>query len=688
MGKEFYLEIGTEEIPTSYIEPALEAMRNLTTNYLKDQRIAHGEAIIAGTPRRLSLAIRDVAEKQEARTVEIIGPPKSIAFDSNGNPTKAAAGFANAQGVDVADLEVKETPKGEYLCVMREEVGQPTTDILQKFLPNLIAKIPFPKTMRWMDLHVTFARPIHWIVALLGGEVIPFTYGNIKSRNVSRGHRFMSPVEIEVKNFDEHVEKLKEHFVILSIEERKDRIRKVITEAAEEVGGKVLDDPELLDEVNFLVEYPSAVAGKYDEKYLRLPQEVLITVMREHQRYFAVINEEGELLPYFVTVNNTITRNPDVVRVGNERVIRARLEDARFYFEEDQKVKLEDRVEELKEVVFHSKLGTSWEKMERFSALAEFIAEKVAPDKLDLVKRTAYLCKADLVTGMVGEFPELQGVMGRAYAKLSGEPEEVAEAIYEHYLPIKSGGELPKGVVGAIVSIADKLDTIVGCFGVGIIPTGAADPFALRRQTLGIIRIILEHKFDLSLSDLIEKSITLLQSKITEPEDQIKSGVKDFFKTRFQNLLIGEGYESDVVDAALSASFDNILDDARRIEALAEIKKRPEFTSLVIAFKRVANITKDHEPGEVNEKLFKEDVEKKLYEAFLNTKDRFESFLAEGNYFDAMEEMVKLKEPIDQFFDGVMVMDPDEKLRENRLNLLSSIGTLFSQVADFLKIST
>ena len=612
MGKEFYLEIGTEEIPTSYIEPALEAMRNLTTNYLKDQRIAHGEAIIAGTPRRLSLAIRDGAEKQEARTVEIIEPPKSIAFDSNGNPTKAAAGFANAQGVDVADLEVKETPKGEYLCVMREEVGQPTTDILQKFLPNLIAKIPFPKTMRWMDLHVTFARPIHWIVALLGGEVIPFTYGNIKSRNVSRGHRFMSPVEIEVKNFDEHMEKLKEHFVILSIEERKDRIRKVITEAAEEVGGKILDDPELLDEVNFLVEYPSAVAGKYDEKYLRLPQEVLITVMREHQRYFAVINEEGELLPYFVTVNNTITRNPDVVRVGNERVIRARLEDARFYFEEDQKVKLEDRVEELKEVVFHSKLGTSWEKMERFSALAEFIAEKVTPDKLDLVKRTAYLCKADLVTGMVGEFPELQGVMGRAYAKLSGEPEEVAEAIYEHYLPIKSGGELPKGVVGAIVSIADKLDTIVGCFGVGIIPTGAADPFALRRQTLGIIRIILEHKFDLSLSDLIEKSITLLQSKITEPEDQIKSGVKDFFKTRFQNLLIGEGYEFDVVDAALSASFDNILDDARRIEALAEIKKRPEFTSLVIAFKRVANITKDHEPGEVNEKLFKEDVEKKL----------------------------------------------------------------------------
>ncbi|HDM75610.1 MAG TPA: glycine--tRNA ligase subunit beta, partial [Deltaproteobacteria bacterium] len=619
MGKEFYLEIGTEEIPTSYIQPALEAMRNLTTNYLKDQRIAHGEAIIAGTPRRLSLAIRDVAEKQEARTVEIIGPPKSIAFDSNGNPTKAAAGFANAQGVDVADLEVKETPKGEYLCVMREEVGQPTTDILQKFLPNLIAKIPFPKTMRWMDLHVTFARPIHWIVALLGGEVIPFTYGNIKSRNVSRGHRFMSPVEIEVKNFDEHMEKLKEHFVILSIEERKDRIRKVITEAAEEVGGKILDDPELLDEVNFLVEYPSAVAGKYDEKYLRLPQEVLITVMREHQRYFAVTNEEGELLPYFVTVNNTITRNPDVVRVGNERVIRARLEDARFYFEEDQKVKLEDRVEELKEVVFHSKLGTSWEKMERFSALAEFIAEKVTPDKLDLVKRTAYLCKADLVTGMVGEFPELQGVMGRAYAKLSGEPEEVAEAIYEHYLPIKSGGELPKGVVGAIVSIADKLDTIVGCFGVGIIPTGAADPFALRRQTLGIIRIILEHKFDLSLSNLIEKSITLLQSKITEPEEQIKSGVKDFFKTRFQNLLIGEGYECDVVDAALSASFDNILDDARRIEALAEIKKRPEFTSLVIAFKRVANITKDHEPGEVNEKLFKEDVEKKLYEAFLNT---------------------------------------------------------------------
>ncbi len=688
MGKEFYLEIGTEEIPTSYIEPALEAMRNLVTNYLDDQRIEHGEAIIAGTPRRLSLAVRDVAEKQEGRTVEIIGPPKSIAFDANGNPTKAAAGFASAQGVDVADLEVKETKKGEYLCVVREEVGQPTIKILQKFLPGMIARIPFPKTMRWMDLHVTFARPIHWIVAIMGSEVIPFTYGNIKSKNMSRGHRFMSPVDIEVKSFDEHVEKLKEHFVILPIEERKERIKRVIAEAAEEVGGKILDDPELLDEVNYLVEYPSAVAGKYDEKYLRLPQEVLITVMREHQRYFAVINDEGELLPYFVTVNNTITRNPDVVRVGNERVIRARLEDARFYFEEDQKVKLEDRVEELKEVVFHSKLGTSWEKMERFSALAEFIAEKVAPDKLEAVKRTAYLCKADLVTGMVGEFPELQGAMGRAYAKLSGEPEEVAEAIYEHYLPTRSGGELPRGVVGAIVSIADKLDTIVGCFGVGIIPTGAADPFALRRQTLGIIRIMLEHEFDLSLDELIEKSISLLRDKISEPEDRIKIGVKDFFKTRFQNLLISEGYESDVVDAALNAKFDNILDDARRIKALSEIKKKPEFTSLVIAFKRVVNITRDHQPGPVNEKLFKEDAEKNLYEAFVETRGKFEKFLAEGNYLDAMEEMVKLKDPVDKFFDGVMVMDPDEKLRENRLNLLSSIGSLFSQVADFLKIAT
>ncbi len=688
MGKEFYLEIGTEEIPTSYIEPALEAMRNLVTNYLDDQRIEHGEAIIAGTPRRLSLAVRDVAEKQEGRTVEIIGPPKSIAFDANGNPTKAAAGFASAQGVDVADLEVKETKKGEYLCVVREEVGQPTIKILQKFLPGMIARIPFPKTMRWMDLHVTFARPIHWIVAIMGSEVIPFTYGNIKSKNMSRGHRFMSPVDIEVKSFDEHVEKLKEHFVILPIEERKERIKRVIAEAAEEVGGKILDDPELLDEVNYLVEYPSAVAGKYDEKYLRLPQEVLITVMREHQRYFAVINDEGELLPYFVTVNNTITRNPDVVRVGNERVIRARLEDARFYFEEDQKVKLEDRVEELKEVVFHSKLGTSWEKMERFSALAEFIAEKVAPDKLEAVKRTAYLCKADLVTGMIGEFPELQGAMGRAYAKLSGEPEEVAEAIYEHYLPTRSGGELPRGVVGAIVSIADKLDTIVGCFGVGIIPTGAADPFALRRQTLGIIRIMLEHEFDLSLDELIEKSISLLRDKISEPEDRIKIGVKDFFKTRFQNLLISEGYESDVVDAALNAKFDNILDDARRIKALSEIKKKPEFTSLVIAFKRVVNITRDHQPGPVNEKLFKEDAEKNLYEAFVETRGKFEKFLAEGNYLDAMEEMVKLKDPVDKFFDGVMVMDPDEKLRENRLNLLSSIGSLFSQVADFLKIAT
>lgn len=686
MASDFLLEIGTEEIPAGYIEPALEAMSTMLQKTLEDKRIGHGAVRIMGTPRRLVWWIKDVADKQESQTVEIVGPPKQAAFDEAGNPTKAALGFARAQGVEVDDLQLTQTPRGEYLMLSRHQPGMATAECLSSVLPDLIQAIPFPKSMRWATFKVHFARPIHWIVALLGKEIVPFTFGNIVSGNTSYGHRFMSPGPFQVTEIDSYVEALRERFVIVEIQERRDRIRRVIAESAREKNGYVLEDEELVDEVNYLAEYPTAVCGGFDQHYLELPREVLITAMRSHQRYFAVIDDEGRLMPNFVAVNNTLTRNPQVVAQGNERVLRARLEDARFYFVEDQKIDLEARVEELKEVVFHSKLGTSYEKMERFKALVEYMAELVAPEQKAVVSRAAYLCKADLVTGTVGEFPELQGVMGRAYARLAGEQETVAQAIYEHYLPTHAGGELPAGIVGSLLSIADKLDTVVGCFGVGQIPSGTADPFALRRQALGIIRIILENRLAFSLSDLISRTLSGLDGKITEPVDQARRGVLEFFLVRLENWLLGQGYPQDVVEAVLASQQDVLMEAVAKIDALKTFREQQEFGPLLTSVKRVLNILKEEVETPVDPERFVAPAEKELYQKLADSENKVEESLASSDYQRALEDLAGLKNPIDHFFDDVMVLDKDETLRRNRLALLTRIARLFQRIADFSRL--
>jgi glycyl-tRNA synthetase beta chain len=667
MAKDFLLEIGTEEIPASYIQPALDAMATMLQKTLTDNRVVHGAIQTMATPRRLAWRIEGVAEKQEPQTVEITGPPKQAAFDEAGNPTQAALGFAQAQGVSPDELQVKQTGKGEYVVLTSHQPGISTGELLSGTLPDLIPNIPFPKSMRWGDLKVYFARPIHWIIALLGTEIVPFTYGNVTSGNTSYGHRFMSPGPFEVTEIDGYVEALRERFVIVDIQERRERIRQLVADCAKEKNGNILEDEALLDEVVQLAEYPTAVIGSFDQHFLELPQEVPITAMRFHQRYFAVVDEAGNLMPYFVTVNNTLTRDPQVVAHGNERVIRARLEDARFYYVEDQKVSLEDRVEELKEVVFHSKLGTSYEKLERFKTLAEYMADQIVPKQKATVSRAAYLCKADLVTGTVGEFPELQGVMGRAYARLASEEEAVAEAIYEHYLPTHAGGELPSGLAGALVSIADKIDTVVGCFGVGQIPTGTADPFALRRQSLGIIRIILEKDLSLSLSDLINKAIAGLDGKLTEPNEQTYQGVLDFFRVRLQHSLIGQGHPQDAVEAVL-------------------FKESEVFEPLVGTVKRVVNILKEPVDAVVDPELFVNQAEKDLYQEVATCEQELEKVLAERDYGGVLERLSELKGPIDHFFDEVMVLDEDLSLRQNRLALLTRIANLFQQLADFSRL--
>jgi glycyl-tRNA synthetase beta chain len=688
MGRELLLEIGTEEIPAAFIPKALDEMALLIRKELQANRVAHGEARTLGTPRRLILVVEDVAEKQEDVEREKLGPPLPMAFDDKGKPTKAAIGFAKGQGLAVEDLKVVQRGKGEYLCAVKKEEGKASSSLLAEILPRLIGSISFPKSMRWGTVNIRFARPIHWILALFDKGVIPFGFGDIESGNRSYGHRFMSPHAFEIRDFQSYKRQIKGAFVIVDPQERRKMIEEGIAKAAKEVSGNVLSNQDLLEEVTYLVEYPTVIVGTFEREFLALPREVVINAMEEHQRYFPVVDERGNLMSHFVCVCNTRTPDMETVKRGNERVLKARLSDAKFFFEEDTKEPLDRKVEALKGVIFQAQLGTSYEKVLRFTELSLYLARKFRPDLEEAVEKAAMLCKADLVTGMVGEFPTLQGVVGREYALISGEGEEVANAILEHYLPSFAGDRLPSGPLGDFISIADKLDSIVGCFGVGLIPTGAGDPFALRRQALGIIRILLGKGYFLSLGEIIDKSLELLKEKLTIPSDQTKEAISDFLRSRFQNLLISEGYPFDVVEAVLGAHFDDLLECRDRIEAMTRLKAKEEFLALATSFKRVTNIAGGFSRGEVNPSLLQHPSEKALFEQYLLAKREVEKNMEEKDFERALMEMVKLKDPIDDLFDSVLIMDEVREKRENRLTLLGNITALFFRIADFSKLVT
>jgi glycyl-tRNA synthetase beta chain len=686
--KELLLEIGTEEIPAGFIPQALNDFESLTRRELEANRIDFDGVKTLGTPRRIVLFIESVSEKQRDEEIRKIGPSKQAAFDARGNPTKAAIGFAKSQSVSVESLEVVQTEKGEYICAVKREAGRPTFELLPSILPKVILSIPFQKSMRWADVAIRFARPIHWILALFGGMTISFEIGGIQSGNVTFGHRFMHSGPVRVNDFHSYLQKMREASVIVDPLERRKQIEEEMVREAASVSGRILRDEELLDEVNFLVEYPVAMCGTFDKEFLSLPREILIHSMKEHQRYFPVVDEYGKLLSNFVCVSNIVPKDQKVVVKGNERVLKARLSDATYFFQEDLKVPLEKRVEELKKVVFQARLGTSYEKMTRFRQLALFICERIDPKLRSSVERASLLCKADLVTGMVGEFPKLQGIMGREYALLSGEKPEVADAIYEHYLPSFARDRLPSSPIGDMVSIADKMDTIVGSFGIGLVPTGTADPFGLRRQALGIIRIILEKRYSLSLSQLIEESENLLKEKMERPFSEVENEVLEFFRVRYQNFLLDKGYPFDVLEAVLSISFDELLDVQGRIDSLNRAREWKDFESIVIGFKRAMNILKGSpSQKETNPSLFSEPAERNLYQSFLEGKKRIELHLNKREYESALLEMTRMKRPIDDFFDQVMVMVEKEEIRNNRLALLNEIGKLFLRVADFSKLT-
>ena len=687
MSVELFFELGTEEIPAGFIPRALDDIKRLLSEELATARIDHGEIRSFATPRRLAISIADVATEQQRQELELTGPPARIAFDAEGNPTKAAEGFARTNGVSVAELSTIETAKGEYLFLSKVVEGGKSIEQLMEILPRMIGKIPFKKSMRWKDLDIRFVRPIHWIVATFGGEIIPFTFGDLQSGNLSRGHRFMAPEEFTVSGVTDYLAKAEQHYVIPQIEKRRKLIEEQIEVIATQLGGRINPDDELLDEVCFLVETPQALAGTIEARFLQLPPELLITSMREHQRYFTLVDEQGRLLPHFITIANTLAKDPAVVVAGNERVLKARLADAMFFWQEDQKSKLETRLEPLKKVVYQAKLGSSFEKVERFTKLAVGLAQQFSPQNAELTSRAATLAKCDLETGMVYEFPELQGVMGREYALLEGEDPRVANAIYEHYLPIQAGGELPSDDIGAFISLADKIDTICGCFSVGLIPTGTADPYALRRSAIGILAIIMDRGYSISIPDFVSKAVQLLETKRQRAAEEIVDDVVKFIRLRLVNLLSAQNYPVDVIDAVLSASFVEPLDAVERIKALTELKKIDDFEPLAVAFKRVGNIIKDGLEQPVDPTLLKEECEKELFDSLQEVRGKVAEYVSERNYTQALKSIAGLRQPVDTFFDGVMVMVEDELIKNNRLALLTGIAGLFKGIADFRRIA-
>lgn len=695
MPKDLLLEIGAEEIPASFIEPALEDLRRVFTERAAAARLQHGEVRMLGTPRRLALLVKGVADRTEDVSREVLGPPTRAAFDKEGRPTKAAEKFAEGHGLAVGQLKRVSTPKGEYLAAQVDEKGRPAPELLRDVLHAAVHGINFKKSMRWGDVEQTFARPVHWIVALYGQEVLPVVFADVRSARTTFGHRFLAPGPIELASPADYEVALERASVIVEIGRRKAMLRERVQAAAARAGGKLIEDEALIDQVTHLVELPSPVVGAFEQRHLELPPEVLIQEMKSHQRYFSLSDASGRLLPKFIAVSNTPVRDEAISLRGYERVLRARLSDGRFFFDEDRRTPLIDRVQKLHRVVWQGQLGSYAEKVDRFRALAVFLAHRVGAEKhLGTIERAATLAKADLVTGMVGEFPELQGVMGREYAKADGEPPEVALAIFEHYLPRHATDQLPTQDSGALIGLADRFDSLCGIFAIGKIPTGAADPFALRRACLAIIHLTLGRGYRYRLGEVIDEALKPLSPKLANVkrkpgEPGTREQVLEFFRGRLKALW-GEQHRSDVVEAVLSAGFDDMVAAQKRLTALSQLVGRPDFQPLAIAFKRVVNIVekqgKDVAGGRVDPGRFAEDAERALFAAFNQAREKVSASVAADDYTSALREITALKPAVDAFFDQVLVMAEDKALRENRIRLLVEIGGLFSPLADFSKI--
>jgi len=682
-------EIGTEEIPAKYMPHTLKQLKAIMNTKLTENRINYNDVKTFGTPRRIVVFAEGISERQSDVNELVKGPSKKVAYDSDGVPTKALSGFMRSRGINESDIIIKQVDGVDYVFANKTESGKETKEILVSLLPEIIYSINFPKSMRWRDYSIRFARPIRWITAILGRDVVEFSIEGVSSSNITKGHRTLSNRSIELNCADEYFDRLSGEYIMVDPEERKQSIVQQVSELARSRNGKAIIDDDLLSEVVFLVEYPTALIGNFHKEFLELPKEVVITPMKEHQRYFPVVDNDGRLLPYFITVRNGNDEFIDNVRIGNERVLHARLKDAQFFYEEDLKESLESKVEKLKTVVFQERLGTVYDKAARISALAEFIGNKLSltDAQMSMLKLAAYLCKADLVTGMVNEFDELQGIMGKEYALKSGEELGVAEAIRSHYLPRYSGDEIPADTIGQILSIADKLDSCVGIFGIGVQPTGSQDPYGLRRSCIGIITVIAESNMNIDISELIDYSINLFGEKLTEDNSKLHSTIVDFVKQRIRVGLIDKGFRHDVIDSVLSMELADICDLYKRILEISEILTSDErFKDLLTSLTRVFNLASKASDVETDTSIFENESEHSLYSTNFIVKKAVEHKIKLRCFTDAVKSLYELIDPINAFFESTMVIVDDDIIRNNRLSLLKTIADTALQICDFTKI--
>ena len=688
---DFLLEIGTEEIPAGYVPPVLDQLREIASQSLTEARLPFEDVRTLATPRRLTLWVKGLTTLQPDQVTEVGGPPKRVAYDADGNPTKAAIGFAKAQGVNVEDLKIVETERGEYVAADKLEKGQSAHDFLKAEIPEWIQSLNFPKTMRWDNLR--FARPIRWLVALLGDGVVDFQLDTLCSGRQTYGHRSLNPEPIELSSASlaDYIESLRGVNVLVDPEERRKEIESQVMETLKAEGCLSTIDPELLDTVNFLVENPQAITGSFSESHLSLPTEVLITPMKTQQRYFPMWRGDGKLAAKFITISNGTDGNCDGVRHGNERVLHARLNDAAFFYNEDQKTSLADKVDRLHNVVFQVKLGSLHDKLTRLKGLATFIAEGIGVDEgaKDHIIRAVSLCKADLTTQMVIEFPSLQGIMGKYYAENSGEPAAVASAIEEHYQPIAADAPIPRTDVGTVIALADKIDTIVGYFGINERPTGSQDPYSLRRHAIGTIRILHECNRRLALTSIIEKAIELYRVNLVE---DTKTAVLDFIKGRMGVLLSGRSYipdfnyAPDLIDAVLATDEVDVIDILERAAVLKTFREQPDFDRVYPALNRVLRILPNQPPTEIQSDLFQDDAEKQLGKIMDAVEAELSRSVQKRDYEELLTRLGELQPAIDQFFDDVMVMAEDATVRSNRLALLNTIAQKIYPFADLTKL--
>jgi glycyl-tRNA synthetase beta chain len=696
---ELLLEIGVEELPYQFIAPALAVLKDSAEQLLNDQRLAFQSARTLGTPRRLTLVIEGLATQQTSMVKEAMGPSKAVAFDEVGQPTRAAMGFASGQGVAVQELQIRQTPKGEYLFAVKQEQGRPANVVLEELLPQLIAKLSFPKAMKWNNTGVRFARPVRWLVALYGGATLPIEAAGITAGNRTEGHRVLgSSKGIAVRDYESYLKGLERQGVIPDQQRRRHMIENQIAAICKETGFRLNIDADLLDQAVYTTEYPNAIIGSFKETYLDVPEEILITSMKEHQGFFSLMNKDtGKLVAHFITVTNNRVKDMSLIREGNERVLAARLADAKFFFDEDRKVKLEKRAKKLSGVTFHQKLGTMAQKQERVAKLATRLGQLAGLKDImvNACRRAGELCKADLLTGIVGEFPTLQGVMGGYYARLDGEDREVVVGIGQHYQPHSMEGPIPATLTPQVLSVADRLDSLAAFFHVGIIPTGSEDPFALRRHATAIVRILLEGLTRVNLGQAVQEARSIVVAagiKAAPIQGDSQKRLVDFLFERVRHYVkTVHGLRDDVINAVLTVtdrqSFE-LPDLMAKMKALESVTTKPEFDPLIVGFKRAHRLVEkeqwDHKP--VDRARFEHPTESALCQATEEERGKMISAMKRGDYGQALDALVRLKPAIDGFFAAVMVNAEDPAVRSNRLSLLQEVDDVFMSFADFSQI--